>query len=77
MPYSQEDLAALDAAILRRGGGRQVTQVQTPEGQLRYADTPIAELLTLRDRMARDLGAPPAGQPRPARAFRGTMASGY
>lgn len=79
MAYTQEDLTRLDAAIAARGSGQQVTDIQSGDRRIRYADTPMGELLALRDRMAREVGAAAvtAGQPRPARAFRGAVRSGY
>ena len=77
--FTSADLAAVKAAISMRGSGKQVTDVQSGDRRIRYADTPMSELLALHDRMVRDLGsaALPAGARRPARAFRGTIGSGY
>lgn len=79
MPYTADDLAALDLAIAARGAGRQVTDVQAGDRRVKYADTPVGDMLALRDRMAREVAAAAAqlGQARPARAFRGYLSNGY
>lgn len=80
MAYTQSDLDALDLALAAAGRGERVTDVRLSDGSsTRFADTSVADLLTLRDRMARGVAAAALapGVPRAPRAFRMTLSSGY
>jgi hypothetical protein len=77
MAYTQADLDALDLAIAAAGKGQRVTDVQNGDRRVKYADASLADMLALRDRMAREIPAVAVGGVRPARAFRGFLSSGY
>jgi hypothetical protein len=79
MAYTKDDLARLDAADMALALGQRVTDVQTGDRRVKYAEMPAADRAALRLRMERDVAhaAQAEGRPRLVRAFRGTMGSGY
>jgi hypothetical protein len=80
MPYVQADLVALDAATLSRARGEQVQDIQLADGRrIRYATMDEEAVERLRARILADIAdaEAAAGGVRRARAFRGSMSSGY
>lgn len=79
MAYTKDDLARLDAADMALALGQRVTDVQTGDRRVKYAEMSAADRAALRLRIERDVSSAGVaeGQSRPARAFRGTMSSGY